>query len=106
MSSKQREALDQIYKLLSIGGKPDTAMCIRYEAAFQMAKEALAEPILNCEVGTAKEQEKRFTEFCDAHKYVGDSGVSWCLSDCPFYNKMDCGVWWAQMPYEKGKTDE
>lgn len=48
-----REALEQIRELLSIGGKPDTSMCIRYEAAYQIAEEALAKPPRNCDVGNA-----------------------------------------------------
>ena len=39
--AKILEALEQIHELLGIKGKPDTAMCIRYEAAYQIAKEAL-----------------------------------------------------------------
>ena len=39
--AKILEALELIHELLGIKGKPDTAMCIRYEAAYQIAKEAL-----------------------------------------------------------------
>lgn len=48
-SAKMREALEQIHELLSIGGKPDTSMCIRYEAAYQIAEEALSAPPRNCD---------------------------------------------------------
>ena len=58
--SKILEALEQIHELLGIGGKPDTAMCIRYEAAYLIAKEALSAPQRNCDVGTAEEQAERF----------------------------------------------
>ena len=54
-AAKMREALEQIHELLGIGGKPDTAMCIRYEAAYQIAKSALSVPPRNCDVGTAEE---------------------------------------------------
>ena len=47
--AKILEALEQIHELLSIGGKPDTAMCIRYEAAYQIAKEALSDKPRNCD---------------------------------------------------------
>ena len=47
--AKILEALEQIHELLSIGGKPDTAMCIRYEAAYQIAKEALSTKPRNCD---------------------------------------------------------
>ena len=39
--AKILEALELIHELLGIKGKPDTAMCIRYEASYQIAKEAL-----------------------------------------------------------------
>jgi hypothetical protein len=96
MSSKQREALKQIHELLSIGGKPDTAMCIRYEAANQIAKEALAEPLKNCEVGTMEEQVERFSNFC----------LCRACSECQFYvdgEFFECGVRWSQTPYEEVK---
>ena len=55
-AAAMREALEQIRELLSIGGKPDTAMCIRYEAAYTIAEEALSSPPRNCDVGNEKEQ--------------------------------------------------
>ena len=48
-AAAMRDALEQIRELLSIGGKPDTSMCIRYEAAYQMAKEALSAPPMDCD---------------------------------------------------------
>lgn len=89
-----REALEQIHELLSIGGKPDTSMCIRYEAAYQIAEEALSAPPRNCDVGTAKEQEKRYLALCDSNN----------CSSCPvrFKGKTDCVFTWSQMPYEEG----
>ena len=45
-----RAALEQIHELLSIGGKPNTSMCIRYEAAYQTVEEALSVPPRNCDV--------------------------------------------------------
>lgn len=63
---------------------------------------ALAAPPRNCDVGTAEEQAQRFDAFCDAHKYVGDDGTNWCSTSCPCYDSLDCGVEWAQMPYEEG----
>lgn len=48
-AAKMREALEQIHELLSIGGNPDTAMCIRYEAAYQVAAEAISSPTRNCD---------------------------------------------------------
>ena len=47
--SRIRAALEQIHALLSIGGNPDTAMCIRYEAAYQLAEDALSAQPRNCD---------------------------------------------------------
>lgn len=56
----------------------------------------LAEPIKNCEVGTAEEQEDRFRRYCN-------SRGTFC-GDCPLYNNRrgECRFAWAQMPYEEG----
>ena len=101
-AAAMREALEQIRELLSIGGKPDTAMCIRYESAYLIAKEALSAPPRNCDVGTAEEQEKRFNSFCKTHL----SGTrSICSAQCPCVgcrSMFHCLTKWAQMPYEEG----
>jgi hypothetical protein len=68
--------------------------------------DALVNSLRNCDVGNADEQETRFTEFCDAHKYVGDDGALACSSKCPFYNKIDCGIHWGQVIFVEGATDE
>lgn len=95
--SKLIEALKQIHELLSIGGMPDTAMCIRYEAANQIAKEALAEPLKNCEVGTVREQDLRFENFCYRHRSY-EKGCRDCpLLDC----EPCCELAWAHLPYGK-----
>ena len=77
-----------------------TALFAAVDTVYTKAKAALAEPVKNCEMGTIKEQSQRFNAFCDAHKYVGDDGANWCSMTCPCYNDIDCGVKWAQMPYE------
>ena len=97
-AAAMREALEQIRELLSIGGKPDTAMCIRYEAAYLIAKEALSAPPRNCDLGTTKEQSARFDAHC--RKHMG------CLT-CPLREKdggvpKHCEFAWAQMPYDEG----
>ena len=62
----------------------------------QIAEAALAEPVKNCEVGTAKEQVKRWRRFCDSMTTCGE---------CPCHKSYsevvtDCFSRWAQMPYE------
>ena len=97
-AAAMREALEQIRELLSIGGKPDTAMCIRYEAAYLIAKEALSVPPRNCDVGTPEEQAERYENLCDSHT----CGSICSGSCCPLYD-YDCSPFaWAQMPYEEG----
>lgn len=93
-SAAMREALEQIHELLGVGGKPDTSMCIRYETAYQIAKEALSAPPRNCDVGTAEEQSERYHVFCDSNE---------CTScPCKFTVRTYCALIWAQMPYEEG----
>lgn len=62
-------------------------------------KEALAEPIRNCDVGTPKEQSLRFDEFCYNHR----SQEKGC-GDCPLLDGGPCcELAWAHMPYEEGE---
>ena len=96
MSSKQREALsDACYAMFNFL-KTHYGSCYEEMAnALDKAKAALAEPIRNCDVGTAEEQMKRFNKFCSHIE----------CSECQL-NKDDylytCMLRWAQMPYEEG----
>ena len=72
---------------------------------------ALAEPVLNCEVGTPEEQYERWRSNCG-------HGIPRCFSGCKVYKratelglldekkrvKCDCKFVWAQMPYEREVT--
>lgn len=87
MSSKIREALRQIEAYASSHGLWDIEV---------MAKTALAEPVLNCDVGTADEQNERFCRFCFNHRSL-EKGCG----DCPLLDKSNCEIYWAQMPYEE-----
>lgn len=64
----------------------------------QIAKAALAEPVKNCEVGTPKQQAKRFLKFCLGHQPKGGD----CTCACPAFvgKDVDCHFSWAQMPHE------
>ena len=68
-------------------------------SAVEKARHALSAPPRNCDVGTAEEQVERFNKFCLYHK----------CSECQFnaddgiYLELECGVRWAQMPYEEVK---
>ena len=63
------------------------------------AKAALAEPVKNCEVGTAEEQLERLNAYCKK------------CDGCMSYTRPElldevclCALKWAQMPYEEGGT--
>lgn len=64
-----------------------------------LAKAALAATLRNCDVGTAKEQTKRFAAFCRANWTPNRT----CSNNCPFKEVPDIGYCqsaWGQMPYE------
>jgi DNA-binding protein H-NS len=61
------------------------------------ARDALAKPPRNCDVGTPKEQSMRFRDYCLDHQTLNTN----CLN-CPLYKETGrCELIWAQMPYEK-----
>lgn len=72
-----------------------------------IAREALKQPILNYEVGTADEQSERFENFC--LKHIGcaeETGGRHCVG-CPLEKAsrnitQKCELYWAQMPYTEG----
>jgi hypothetical protein len=69
------------------------AGCMRIVA--NKCKAALAEPLRNCDVGTAEEQGKRLLAQFDQWKRKNEGKqVIVALME------------WAQSPYEKGATDE
>lgn len=61
--------------------------------------DAIALPLRQCDVGTAEEQTKRFSDFCAVHRHTD---LPWCAG-CPLENTPSdtgCSFAWAQMPYE------
>lgn len=65
--------------------------------AIDNARAALAEPVRNCDVGTAKRPAKRFECFCTRHGCrIGGAPANKCPLDPDA-----CEFSWAQMPYEK-----
>lgn len=69
----------------------------QYSELFDIVNAALAEPLRNCDVGTAEEQSERYEKFCYAHR----SREKGC-GDCPLCDIVCCGFAWLQMPYEEG----
>ena len=94
MSSKQREALsDACYAMFNFL-KTHYGSCYEEMAnALDKAKAALAEPVRNCDVGTAEEQVKRHRDLCN-------SNVCKCAPSCKI-----CFAKWSQMPYEEGGAE-
>lgn len=102
MSSKVREALEKCDALL----KRITESAWFIEASIGTTKdvmdvgnaitEALSVPLRNCDVGTVREQDARFDDFCR---------FDICGCDkCPLKKTAeDCVLVWAQMPYEEVK---
>lgn len=105
-AAKLREAvkclMDNLNIHLMMPSEHITINRAELEAMVKDCSEALSAPPRNCDVGTEEEQAQRFDRFCDANKYVGDDGANWCSPTCPCYNALNCGVKWAQMPYEEG----
>ena len=94
-----RRLIDHIRKEKSL---PEKLARESFDQIDDLAKEALIAPPRNCDVGTAKEQEKRFDDFVQDRR--GDLD---CTGKCPAHNGVDFGVvacvlQWAQMPYEEG----
>ena len=103
-NTKLREALsDACYAMFNFlktqqGGYEEMAK------ALDKAKSALAEPVRNCDVGTAEEQAERFSDFCDG--YFSSMNYESC-GTCPLWASgligHDCEFRWAQMLYEGDK---
>jgi hypothetical protein len=96
MNSKHREALSEILELIDKWRTDGVMEHWQYSQLFDIADNALSEPLKNCEVGTAEEQSVRFYDYCLTHS---KSSVV-CL-DCPLCDKSEmCEFVWAQLPYE------
>ena len=104
MSSKLREALNQLLGLIdneilvfSNGLDPSEVSNAQYQ--IDKADEALAEPVRNCDVGTAEEQLDRYGLFCQNKCPVCENRHSCHI--CGERYRMKCMVAWSQMPYEE-----
>lgn len=98
-NNKLREALETMSNLFERG-----VICTSYansaeeieqiEEFYRKAKAALAEPVKNCEVGTAEEQAKRLNEWCSGRHCI----------NCQFRGGWpdECKLKWAQTPYKEG----
>ena len=76
--AKILEALELIHELLGIKGKPDTAMCIRYEASYQIAKEALSSKPRNCDKYTLEEAFRKYGSPTKGHPWEEIEWLDFC----------------------------
>jgi len=112
-NAKLREALEKCANMgeqidFQLGSSDETVYTFRDERCLahnisECARAALAAPPRNCDVGTAEEQGKRFTEFCYKNR-----NMERCCGDCPAFNRggfAECELAWAQMPYKEGGAE-
>jgi hypothetical protein len=92
--SKLRDALLKADVLISIATFDDGVKMDEVDKIRSEIKSALAEPVLNCEVGTAEEQAKRFDVYC----HTG-GGLCSSIDSCA-----ECTIAWMHMPYESEVT--
>lgn len=96
-NNKLREALT---KILNLTNSLDEDCAVDPVEIRDIAKAALAEPVKNCEVGTAEEQEVRFRNYCWNHSSRDKNMECQCPIDAE--GKAGCKLTWAQLPYEEG----
>jgi hypothetical protein len=102
MSSKAREALNQLLglidnEILVFNESLEPSEISQAQYHIDKAGEAYEEPLRNCDVGTAREQNLRFENFCYRHRSY-EKGCGDCpLLDC----EPCCELAWAHLPYGK-----
>lgn len=97
-AAKLREALERIAHYTDNRDGMDDPYCADGHILADIAKEALKEPIRNCDVGTAEEQSRRFEEYCESEVCKRNR----CKSQAKALCIERCALAWAQMPYEEG----
>lgn len=95
MSSKLREAVSRLVREIQDGMLVDVSSkfeCDLAKTLLEDVKSALAEPRRNCDVGSVREQDLRFDDFCNSHQ----------CDKCPMKKILaTCSLGWANMPYEE-----
>lgn len=103
-AAKIREALDAINRIDTRGLKRllyelveadifDGGQINKTISSVDKAKAALAEPLRNCDVGTAEEQKARYEAFCKECQRI--------TRDLPCDFDHECIFKWEQMPYNE-----
>ena len=93
-AAAMREALADLVAAYEDAGYIDIEMATK---AYEKAKAALSAPPRNCDVGTAREQFKRWEAFCDEQ----DDNCTNCPCDGDSWSLASCFAKWAQLPYEE-----
>lgn len=91
-NNKLRDALT---KILHLTNSLDENCAVDPVEIRDIARAALAEPVKNCDVGTAEEQAERFAEYCDSEvckrRRCKTQAKALCIERC--------ALAWAQKPY-------
>ena len=101
MSSKMREALEEVESILStwIDHLPPVIQ-EKAQEAIDKAEAALAEPLRNCDVGTVDEQYARWDKHCQSM----ENRCSECSLHKNYFDlTAECYAKWSLMPYEEVK---
>lgn len=81
------------YPIAGSPGERGTCLVVPADWIIDECNAALAKPPRNCDMGTAREQDLRFDDFCNSHK-----GCDKCpLKETP----EECVFGWAHLPYGK-----
>ena len=97
-NNKLREALKHIQNLADALDLNEPNVI----AILDTCRDALAEQVKNCDVGTAEEQVERWGTFCNRY----DDDCTGCPCDAAYTGTYtQCFSQWAQMPYKKGGND-
>ena len=95
-NNKLREALT---KILNLTNSLDENCAVDPVDICDIARAALAEPVKNCDVGTAEEQRVRFEAWCEKQPERYCKACTECQTQRYAIN---CFCKWAQMPYKEG----
>lgn len=100
-----REALLKAIILLKACEWPDDAPMQDITEVMDEIEKALSVPARNCDVGPVGEQAERFWRYCNAHscnKCPARGGWRTVYTDGTSFKMIQCGILWAQMPYNEG----
>lgn len=105
MSSKTREALNQLLGLIDNGilvfsNELDPSEVSNAQFQIDKAVDAYEKPLRNCDVGTVGQQRARYEKLCDSYRDCGTCPLSECDDD------VGCAFKFMQRPYESEVENE